>query len=97
MPIRGLNPKHQTLIFGESNLLSNGLLDRWRGGTRQVIASTETYLWFPKIRDTILGVPVIRTIVFGSLYWGPLMLGNYHLEVHGDFITLRPAVWLYLS
>ena len=26
---------------------------------------------FPKIRGTFLGVPIIRTIVFGSLYWGP--------------------------
>ena len=29
-------------------------------------------IWgFPKIRGTILGVPIIRTIVFGGLYWGP--------------------------
>ena len=27
---------------------------------------------FPKIRGTILGVPIIRTIVFGGLYWVPL-------------------------
>ena len=33
---------------------------------------------FPKIRGTILGVPIIRTIVFWGLYWGPLILGNYH-------------------
>ena len=32
---------------------------------------------FPKIRDTILGVPIVRTIVFWGLYWGPLILGNY--------------------
>ena len=32
---------------------------------------------FPKIRDTILGAPVIRTIVFWGLYGGPLILGNY--------------------
>ena len=24
------------------------------------------------------GVPIIRTIVLGGLYWGPLILGNYH-------------------
>ena len=24
---------------------------------------------FPKIRGTILGVPIIRTVVFGGLYW----------------------------
>ena len=32
------------------------------------------YLWgFPKIRGTFLGVPIIRTIVFRGLYWGPLI------------------------
>ena len=37
-------------------------------------------IWgFPKIRGTFLGVPIIRTIVFWGLYWGPLILGNYHL------------------
>ena len=30
-------------------------------------------IWgFPKIRSTLLGVPIIRTRVFGGLYWGPL-------------------------
>ena len=33
---------------------------------------------FPKIMGTILGVPIIRIIVFWGLYWGPLILGNYH-------------------
>ena len=33
----------------------------------------------PKIRDTILGVPIIRIIVFWGLYWGSLILGNYHI------------------
>ena len=33
---------------------------------------------FPKIRGTFLGVPIIRNIVFWGLYWGPLILGNYH-------------------
>ena len=27
---------------------------------------------FPKIRSSIMGVPIIRIIVFGGLYWGPL-------------------------
>ena len=34
---------------------------------------------FPKIRGTILGIPIIRTIVYWGLYWGPLILGNYHI------------------
>ena len=38
------------------------------------------FIWgFPKIRCTFLGVPVIRTIVFWGLYWGPPILGNYHI------------------
>ena len=34
---------------------------------------------FPKIKDTIAGVPISRVIEFLGLYWGPLLLGNYHL------------------
>ena len=42
-------------------------------------------IWvFPKNRGTFLGVPIIRTIVFLGLYWGPLVLGNYHIH-HGEF------------
>ena len=36
---------------------------------------------FPKIRSTFLGVPIRRTIVFWGLYWGPLLLGNYHFSL----------------
>ena len=36
-------------------------------------------IWgFPKIRGTFLGVPIIRTVVYLGLYWGPPILGNYH-------------------
>ena len=35
---------------------------------------------FPKIRGTMLGVPIIRIIVYWGLYWGPLILGNYHKD-----------------
>ena len=45
-------------------------------------------IWgFPKIRGTNLGVPIIRTIVFGGLYWGSPILGKYHLDAtrgHND-------------
>ena len=34
---------------------------------------------FPKIGGTILGVPIIRTIVVWGLYWGPPILGNYQI------------------
>ena len=30
---------------------------------------------------TFLGVPIIRIIVYWGLYWGPLILGNYHIGV----------------
>ena len=34
----------------------------------------EDYIWaFPKIRDTLLGVPIIRTIVFGSILGYPYL------------------------
>ena len=35
---------------------------------------------FPKIRGTILGVPIIRTVAFGSLYWGSPILENNHIK-----------------
>ena len=49
--------------------------------------SSNLAIWgFPKIRGTFLGVPIIRTIVYWGLYWGTLILGNYHivlLAFHG--------------
>ena len=35
---------------------------------------------FPKIMGYLLGVPVIRTIVYWGLYWGSLILGNYQMD-----------------
>ena len=37
------------------------------------------YLGVSQIRGTSLGVPRMRIIVFRRLYWGLLVLGNYHL------------------
>ena len=34
---------------------------------------------FPKLGVPCLGVPLIRTIVYWGLYWGPLILGSYHM------------------
>ena len=40
----------------------------------------KTPIWgFPKIRGTLLGVPIIRIVVYWGLYWGPPILGNYHI------------------
>ena len=37
-------------------------------------------IWgLPKIRGTFLGVPILRTLVFGALYCGPRILGNYYI------------------
>ena len=36
------------------------------------------------------GVPIIRTIVFWGLYWGPLILGKYHIS-DGTLPMIRNA------
>ena len=36
------------------------------------VHSSVTIWGFPKIRGTLLGVPIIRVIVYWGLYWGPL-------------------------
>ena len=43
-------------------------------------------IWgFPKIRGAILGVPIVRAVIFWGLLWGllwgPPILGNYHIIV----------------
>ena len=41
----------------------------------------ETIMWgVPKIRGTFLGIPKTKTIVCWGLYWGTLILGNYHVS-----------------
>ena len=45
------------------------------------VAVKELKWGFPKIRGTILGVPIIRIIVYWCLYWGPLILGNYQIKL----------------
>ena len=36
-----------------------------------ILGSTKLMWGFPIIRGTIMGVLIIRTVVFGGLYWGP--------------------------
>ena len=36
---------------------------------------------FHKIQGTFLGVPVTSVFVFWGLYWGPLIVGNYGLNL----------------
>ena len=45
-----------------------------------------------KTRGTILGVPIIRTIVFWGLYWGPFILGIYHIGFYKDFKLGAPGI-----
>ena len=40
---------------------------------------------FAKIRDIILGVPIIRRIIFWGLCWGPHILANYQNRNHSFF------------
>ena len=41
------------------------------------------------MRGTCLGVPIIRTIVFWGLYWGPFILGNYHVTCSKEYHLVR--------
>ena len=43
------------------------------------------YTWgLPKIRGTVLGIPLIRTIVYCDLYWGPSTFGKLpHVSLSG--------------
>ena len=43
----------------------------------------------PKIRGTSLGVPILRTVVFWGLYWGPLNLGHYHIPQYTKILIAR--------
>ena len=53
---------------------------------KKMHAGRKTIWRFPKIRGTILGVPIIRIIIFWDLNWGTLIWGNYHIL--GPYITI---------
>ena len=38
-----------------------------------------TFESFPKLWVPLLGVPIVRMIIFLGLYWGSPILGNHHL------------------
>ena len=45
---------------------------------KDVLFERYPFLWgFPKSRGTLVGTPILRTIVLWGLYWGPPVLGNY--------------------
>ena len=55
------------------------------------------YRGVSKIRGTSLGV-IIRAIVCWGLYWGPLVLGNYHIETtHYYQVPLEDSVEILLK
>ena len=41
---------------------------------------------FPKLGVPFWGVPLIRSIVYWGLYWGPLILGNYRILFGGTIV-----------
>ena len=41
-------------------------------------------------RGTIVGAPIMRTIVYWGLYWGPPILGNSHIS-NGESISFEAA------
>ena len=72
-----LNPKP---LNEWGTLLGDAYLDTMKRAA-ELTAAPDSLIWgFPKIRGSMLGVPIIRTIVYWGLYWGPLVLGNYHLH-----------------
>ena len=53
------------------------------------------FIWgFPKITGTFFGVPILRIIVFWGLYWGSLILGNYHIPLGCLNVPLFPKLAL---
>ena len=41
-------------------------------------------IWvFSLIWGTILGVLIIRIIIYWDLHWGPPIMGNYHMNFEG--------------
>ena len=82
-----LNPKHGVTRMPHSFfwLIQFYLSFTWRctgTGTRG-FSSHCLYGGFPKLGVPFWGVPIVRTLVFWGLYWGPLILGNYHISLLG--------------
>ena len=78
-PVANLEGANRTEVLGCSLVLA---ISPTQNKTNDF--ETGTIWGFPKIRGTFVGVPIIRIIVFWGLYWGPLILGNYHMLVYRD-------------
>ena len=76
--------KDGVMIPGLSGLQSRGLQPE---GCRLFCFLKVAPIWeFLNIRGIILGFPIKRTIVFGGLYWGTLILRYYNIAQ--IFLTL---------
>ena len=63
------------------------------------VRGVSTIWGFPKIRGTILGVPIVRILVgsiLGSLYFGKLpLLGRYRgFGFRGGILLLQSRIWV---
>ena len=61
-------------------------------GARKNFACWRYKCEFPKTRDTFLGFPRIRIIVFWGLYWDPLIVGNYQIVLSVSSVVGSRAV-----
>ena len=62
----------------ETTIMENQMEKKMENEMETVIIQGIIGIRVFKIR-VIVGAPLLRIIVFWSLYWGPLFLGNYHL------------------
>ena len=47
------------------------------------------YRGFPKLGAPFWGIPIIRTIIYWGLYWGPPILGNYHMPLSSQGAAVK--------
>ena len=45
----------------------------------ECLLEAKWHMGFPTIMGTFLGVPIIRIVVYWGRYWGPPILGIYHM------------------
>ena len=73
----------------------SGLTESSGEGAHDIDASGRVFTWgFPKIRRYLFGGPhnMDYTVVFwAGLYWGPPILGNYHMGLTSGSLGLSKA------
>ena len=63
---------HLLCSVSRSRKFSKVFLTRLPQSHESALPGVASYEGFPKIRVPFLGVPIIRTILYWGLYWGPL-------------------------